>query len=224
MAKEINQDEIVVEKAKQFWSKNGKLVVGVGAVLLLLVGGFWAYKNLVQAPKELKAVDAMFKAEYYYRQDSVQKALNGDGQYAGFLKIKKEYGGTNAAKLVNFYIGSCYLKLDDNAKAIEFLEDFKTDAKQIQQRAYKLLGDANADLGKNDKALEYYKKSAHHFEGDQTNSAESLFMAAYLADKVMKNKDEAITLYKELTEKYPRTQQAFDATNYLAQLGVYTED
>ncbi len=51
--------------------------------------------------------------------------------------------------------------------------------------------------------------------------AEALFLAAYLADRVMKNQKEAIALYKELKEKYPKTQQGFEADNYLAQLGVY---
>ena len=41
------------------------------------------------------------------------------------------------------------------------------------------------------------------------------------ADRVLKNKEEAIELFKELKEKYPKTQQGFEADNYLAQLGVY---
>jgi hypothetical protein len=49
-------------------------------------------------------------------------------------------------------------------------------------------------------------------------------MAAYLADKVMKDSKEAISLYKELKEKYPATQQGIDADKYLAQLGVYDAD
>ena len=163
----------------------------------------------------------MFKAEEYYRKDSVNLALNGDGQNPGFLRIISRYGGTDAANLAHFYAGSCYIKLDDNANAIKHLKDFSSDAKQIQQRAYKLLGDASADLGKNADALNYYKKAGRHFEEDQASSAEALFLAAYLADRVMKDQKEAIALYKELKEKFPRTQQGFEADNYLAQLGVY---
>ena len=70
-------------------------------------------------------------------------------------------------------------------------------------------------------ALTYYKKAARHFEEDRNESAEALFMAAYLADRVIKNEKEAIELYKELKEKYPNTQQGFEADNYLAQRGVY---
>lgn len=218
---EAQPAEDVVVKAKDFWSRYSKIILGVGTALILLVGGFFVYKNLIQKPKEEKAADAMFKAEEYYRKDSVNLALNGDGQNPGFLRIISRYSGTDAANLAHFYAGSCYIKLDDNANAIKYLKDFNSDAKQIQQRAYKLLGDASADLGKNADALDYYKKAGRHFEEDQASSAEALFLAAYLADRVMKDQKEAIALYKELKEKFPRTQQGFEADNYLAQLGVY---
>jgi hypothetical protein len=217
----IESGDAAVAKAKDFWAKNSKIILGVGVTLLVLVGGFWAYKNYFQKPAEEKAADAMFKAEDYYRQDSVNLALNGDGQYLGFLKIMDKYSGTEAANLAAFYAGSCYIKLDDNKNAVKYLKDFSTDAKQIQQRAYKLLGDAYADLGQPGDAFDYYKKAATHFTEDKTASAEALFMAAYLSDKILKKQDQAISLYKELKEKYPQTQQGFEADNYLAQLGVY---
>jgi tetratricopeptide (TPR) repeat protein len=192
-----------------------------GGALVLLVGGFWGYKQFIQGPKEEKAIDAMFKAEDYFRQDSVRLALNGDGQSQGFLRIIDKYSGTDAANLARFYAGACYVRLDDNANAVKHLEKFSTDAKQIQQRAYKLLGDAHADMGKNSEAFDYYKKAARHFEEDEVNSAEALFLAAYFADRVMKNQKEAIELFKELKDKYPNTQQGTEADTYLAQLGVY---
>lgn len=218
---QVESGEEVIAKAKDFWTKYSKLILGVGTALIVLVGGFFVYKNFFQKPKEEKAAEAMFKAEDYYRKDSVNFALNGDGQSLGFLKVISKYSGTDAANLAHFYAGSCYIKLDDNANAIKHLKDFSTDAKQIQQRAYKLLGDASADLGKNADALNYYKKAARHFEKDEANSAEALFLAAYFADRVLKNQKEAIELFKELKEKYPRTQQGFEADNFLAQLGVY---
>jgi|SRR6218665_258728 len=217
----VENSDVAVAKAKDFWTRNSKVILGVGTVLLVAVAGFWGYKHFVVAPKEEKAADAMFKAESYYGMDSTQKALNGDGQYPGFLKIMSQYSGTEAANLAHFYAGSCYLKLNDNQNAVKHLKDFSTDAKQIQQRAYKLLGDAYADLGNNKEALNSYKKAAHHFEKDDASSAEALFMAAYFAGNVMKDSKEAISLYKELKEKYPLTQQGFEADKYLAMLGEY---
>lgn len=221
--KNVNVDsgEVVIAKAKDFWTRNNKAILIVCGIVILLGGGWLVYKNFFLAPKEAKAAEAMFKAEEYYRMDSVNLALNGDGQHPGFLRVISNYGGTDAGNMANFYAGSCYLKLGDNQNAIKYLKKFDTRAKQIQARAYKLLGDAYADAGNNSEALSYYKKAGRHFEEDQSQSAEALFLAAYLADRVIKNQKEAIELYKELKEKFPNTQQGYEADNYLAQLGVY---
>ena len=216
--------ELMLVKAKDFWERNSKIISIVFAVLVIGVGGYFVYKNYIQKPKEEKAADAMFKAEDYYRKDSTRLALNGDGQYLGFLKIIDRYGSTDAGNLACFYAGVCYLKMDDNPNAIKYLKKFSTSSKPVKARVYKLLGDANGDLGKYADALDYYKKSASTFEDDKENSAEALFLAAYLADKVIKNPKEAIELYKELIEKYPAAVQKADAENYLAQLGVYNAD
>lgn len=218
---ESRHDEIVIAKAKDFWSKFSKPIMVVSAIIIVAVGGWYVYKNYFMKPKEEKAVEAMFKAEEYYRMDSVNLALNGDGLYDGFLKIISKYSGTDAANLANFYAGDCYIKLNENEKAIKSLKKFSSSSKSVQARAYKLLGDAYADLGKNSDALSSYKKAARHNEKDDANAAEYLFYAAYLADKVMKDTKEATSLYKEIKEKFPKSQQAFDADKYLAQLGVY---
>lgn len=214
----------VVEKAKDFWTRNSKLIMIASVVLILTIGGYYGYNEFVVKPREKKAAETMFRAEEYFRADSITKALNGDGQNLGFAKIADKYGNTKTGKLAAFYAGSCYIKLNENDKAIKYLKKFSTDSKPVQARAYKLMGDAYADLGKNEDALSSYKKAAYYFEKDEASSADYLFMAAYLADKVMKNSKAAIELYKEIREKYPKSQQAYDAENYLAQLGVYSTD
>ena len=211
----------VVEKAKKFWSANSKKILSGLAAVAIIVGGYFAYQNFFRKPKIAESIDKSFKAEEYYRLDSFQLALNGDGVNPGFIRIASSYSGTPAGNLANFYAGVCYIRLNMNDKAVKYLEDFKTSSAPVQQRAYKLLGDAYGDMGKADKALDYYKKAARHFESDQMASADALFSAAYLAQHVLNKKDEAIALYKELKEKYPRTQPGFDADKYLAQLGVY---
>ncbi len=208
-----------------FMAANGKKLALVGsAVLLILLGVlfyFTLYIPLFVEPREEKATVAMFRAEEYFRKDSVRLALNGDGQNLGFLGVISRHSGTKAANLAYFYAGSCYLKMDSTAKAIEYLSKFSTSSKGVQARAYKLLGDAYGDSGKNKEALDAYKKAARHFEKDEVNSPDYLFLAAYFADQVMQDSKEAIALYEEIREKYPRSQQSYDAEKYLARLGVY---
>src|SRR5215203_4550327 len=218
------ENEVVLDRAKDFWTRYNRPLMAVSAAIILLAAGYFGYKYLILAPKEKKAADAIFKAEEYYRMDSLNKALKGDGQYAGFERVISQYGGTKAGNMAKFYAGTIYLKTGDLAKAAKYLKDFDTDAPQVKARAYKLLADAYADQGKNPDALSYYKKAAHEFEVDEQGSGEYLFMAAYFADRVLNNKKEAIELYKELKKKFPQSQYSMEADKYLAQAGVYNDD
>ncbi len=217
-------EQVVIAKAKDFWTRYGKLTTIASVAAILLAGGWYVYRNYVKNPKEAKATEVMFRAEEYYRMDSVNKALNGDGQYWGFLKVIDKYGGTKAGNMASYYAGVCYIKLNENEKAIKYLKKFSSSSKPSQARAYKYLADAYGDLGKNKEAVEYYKKAAYRFEKEETFAAECLFMAAYLSQKSLNDTKSAIELYKEVKEKYPRSQQGFDADTYLAQLGVYSTD
>jgi tetratricopeptide (TPR) repeat protein len=216
--------EFVIAKAKDFWGKYGKMLTIVSAVIILLGGAWIGYNYFVVKPKEAKAAELMFKAEEYFRTDSISKALNGDGQHWGFLRIISKYKGTKSGKMASFYAASCYIKLNENEKAIKLLKDFKTSSKPVQARAYKLMADAYGDLGNHKQALEYYQKAGRHFEKDEAFSSESLFLGAYLAQRVLNDSKTAISLYKELKQKFPQTQHAIDADNYLAQMGVYSTD
>jgi predicted negative regulator of RcsB-dependent stress response len=219
-----SENEQVIERAKDFWAKYGKITTIVAAAIIILGGGWLAYKYMVVQPKEQKAEDAMWRAQDYFAQDSLEKALKGDGQSAGFEKIASQYSGTDAGELANYYVGVIALKQGDNNKAIKSLKAFNTDAHQIQARAYKLLGDAYANAGKNSDALSSYKKAASEFEKDKMNSSEYLMMAAYFADRVLNDKKQAQDLYQQIVEKYPNTQASDDAGKYLAQMGIYKVD
>ncbi len=217
---EVNDNEAIIAKAKDFWTRFQKPIMITSVVIIILGGGYYGYNNFIQKPKEDKAIDAIYKAEEYYRMDSLQLALSGDGLNMGFVKVIDKYGGTEIGNLARFYAGDCYLRTGDFNKAVKYLSDFSTSAKQIQARAYKLLGDAYAELGKNDEAISNYIKAGNHFTDDNTNSAEYLFFAASLSEKTGKTK-EAIEIYKEIKDKFPGTQQSNDADKYLAKLGVY---
>lgn len=216
-----DDNEVVVERAKDFWTRNGRTVTFAALAVIVLGAAYLGYKYLIQAPKEQKAADALVAAEGYYRADSIGVALNGDGVNPGLLKVIDQYGGTRAGNLARFYAGTLLLKQGKAADAAKHLGEFSTDSKIVQARAYKLLGDAYAEQGKNSDALAQYKKAASHFSDDEVNASEYLFLAAYFADRVAKDQQQAIELFKELKSKYPRTERGFEAEKYLAQLGQY---
>lgn len=213
------ETNVSFERARGFWEKFQRPIIAAGIAIILIAGGYLAYKKLYKEPAEEKAVDAMFKAEEYFRNDSLRLALNGDGQNKGFLNIIKNNGGTKAANLAHFYAGVCYLKLNDYNNAVKYLKDFKTGAAQIQMLAYGRLADAYSEQGKKEDAVEYYKKAGNYFEEDEFNSSEFLFRAGYLLESMGKNK-EAVEVYKELKEKYPKTEKGFSADKYIYRLSI----
>ena len=182
----MTHENEAIAKAQDFWTRYQKQITVVLAVVVLAVGGWYAYKNFIVKPNTEKAVDAMYKAEEYYRMDSLQKALNGDGINWGFVRVIKEYGGTDAGNLARLYAGDCYLRTGDFNNAVKQLKEYSTSDEMYQARAYKLLADAYSELGKNEDAIANYKKAANHFTADINNSAEYLYMAASHA--VNKNK------------------------------------
>ena len=229
---EKDQNQVVIERAKDFWTRYNKVVTIGLAAIVLLVGGWFGYKKLYKEPREKKAIDAIYRAQELYQQamftdktDSVANlALKGSGTAPGFLKVIKDYSGTKTANLAKFYAGSCYVMLNDNTNALKYLKDFSTDSKVIQAHAWKLLGDIYAEQGKNKEALDEYKKAGRHFPENDVDSPEYLWLAAYFAEKVLNDQKQAIELYKELKHDYPDTQRGAEADKYLARLGVLTSN
>jgi len=207
------------DKWKHFYDRYGKKASIALSLILILVLGFFAYKQFILDPKEKQATEAMFRAEDYFRIDSVGLALHGDNVNAGFLKIISRYGGTKAANLASFYAGSCYLKLGDFNNAVKYLKEFKTPAIQVQAKAYGLLGDAYSELNNKTEAVEEYKKAGTLFEQDEIISPEYLFRAGYLYESMGKDQD-AISMYQLIKDKYPASPRGFDIDRYLARLGV----
>lgn len=226
---EVNQ----AEKLRGFWEDYGKRITYTGTAIIVLVAGFLIYKYMFQMPKNEKANDIVFVTQKYFSDftnatDSSKatlaaKVLNGDGINPGALKIMNDYSGTDAANLCEYYAGACYLHLGQFDKAIKYLKSFNADgATQIKSRALGMLGDASAELNKNDDALSYYKKAASVNEKDDFTSSEFLFRAALFADATGKTKD-AIDLFKKLKANYPLSEKAADADRYLAKLGELSE-
>ena len=232
--KKVHQKEAdVVEKARGFWEDYNKPIIYIGAAIVILFAAWMVYKYMFKIPKEEKADKIVFVTQKYFAEfttatDSAKillatKVLNGDGANPGALKIINQYSGTHAANLCEYYAGACYLHLGQFAKSIQYLKNFDANgATQIESRSLGMLGDASAELNKNDDALNYYKKAATVNDKDEFTSSEFLFRAALFAQSTGKTK-EAIDLLKKIKTDYPLSQKASDVDRYLAKLGDFSE-
>lgn len=202
-----------------FVKNNQKALTYTLILIILAVGGYFGFSELYQKPRAAKAADAMFMAEKYFAQDSSNLVLNGDGTSKGVLYIIKEFSGTDEANLAKYYAGISYFRIGDFNKSVEYLKGFSTNAKQVQAIAYGTTGDAYAELKKNDEAIDAYKKAGTHFPEDEGISSEYLYRAAALLETMGKTED-ALTIYKEIKAKYPKTEKGFTADKFIYRLQV----
>ncbi|EMR02986.1 YfgM family protein [Cesiribacter andamanensis] len=150
-----------LSQGEAFLEKNRKWVFLLGGLIALAVAGVFIY-NYWQDRQNQKAQEEMFRAVFYFENENWDRALNGDGNYPGFLEIIDNYGRTDAGNLASFYTGVIYLKQGEFQQALEHLDDFSSDDILVQARAYALQGDAHMELQQFDQAGKQYDKAANY--------------------------------------------------------------
>lgn len=201
--------------AETWMEKNPKIIIGIGAVILIVVGGFFAFKYYTGL-QNVEAQKEMFQAVYYFEQDSLVQALEGDGNNLGFINIIEDYGMTDAANLANYYAGASYLKQGKFEVARLYLEDFSSSDLLVQARAYSLIGDTYMEENKFEDAAQYYNKAAN-FKANKYFSPAYLMKEA-LAYEKLDQKEKAIAVYETVISQYAESAEYQNARKYLAKL------
>lgn len=225
MAKKVEHKHELVENpqalaeklhgAETWVERHPKTSIGILVAVLLLVGGFFGfqyYKN----NQEADAQREMFQAVYYFESDSLDLALNGDGNNLGFLDIIDEYGITDAAELANFYAGAAFLKQGKFEVARLYLEDFKADDLLVQARAYSLIGDTYMEEGSFEDAARFYDKAASYKPNKYFTPA--YLMKAALAFEKNNEEQKAIAAYDKIISEYYESPEVQEAKKFKARL------
>jgi tetratricopeptide (TPR) repeat protein len=223
MAKQVDKTEERIEKVEQAFSrtevfieKNQNIILIVVGVMVVIVLGYFGFKRFYLAPRETEAQGQMFMAEKYFETDSINKALNGDGNYLGFLDIIDQYGMTKCANLSHYYAGICFLKKGEYEKAIEHLKKFSSSDHIIGPMATMAIGDAYMEQKQVDKAIEYYLKGADEIKNEFTTPV--ILMKAGWAYEEQGKYDKALEVYKRIKEEYPRTNEGREILKYIAKM------
>ena len=206
--------EEAFSKTEQFIEKYQKIIMIVIAVIIVVVLGFFGFRRFYLAPQEKEAQGQMFMAEKYFEQDSLKKALNGDGQYLGFLAIIDEYGITKSANLAHYYAGICYLKMGQFENALTYLKKFSAHDEVVGPMATGAMGDACMELKQTEKAAGLYEDAAEMRKNDFTSPL--FLMKAAWAYEEMSNFEKALSLYKRIKEEFPRSNEGRDIDKYIS--------
>ena len=147
-----------------------------------------------------KALDASKKEA----EDTFNKALNGDGKYPGFLKISQE-SFTSAANIATANAGICYFNLGKYDESIKYLSEFSPKGdKGLSAQYIAALANSYASTGKAedlDKAVDAFKEAAN-IAGNDVLSPSYLLEAGKILEHQGK-KEEALSIYMSVKEKYP---------------------
>lgn len=212
--------ETSMHRVEDFFDRYKKqITIGVVAAVVV-VGGYFGYNRFVKQPNENKAQEMIFHAQNYFAVDSFKLALNGDGNNYGFLQVINKYGDTKAGNLAKYSAGVCYIHLGEYQKGIDMLKSFNSNDLILQPTAYGLMGDAYMELDKTADGIEAYKKAGHYNDNELTAPI-YLFRAGLALEKAGKGQ-EAIAIYKEIKEKFPKSKEGLEMDKYLARLGEVT--
>lgn len=214
----IENPEVLAEqisKTEQFLEQNKKMVLSVGGVIAALIAVYFLYNYWTTTQNE-SAQNEMFQAVYYFEADSLDRALNGDGNNYGFLEIIDKYSLTKAANLAHYYVGAIYLKKGEYISAIEHLNKFSAGDLLIQARAYCLIGDANMEMGNYSEAASFYMKAANYKPNEHTSPY--YLMKAGVAYEETGDLKRAKECYNTIVQKYSSSNEYQSARKHKSRL------
>jgi tetratricopeptide (TPR) repeat protein len=219
--KDITEDRIeavesALSRSEQFIENNQKIITYVIGALIVIVLLFFGYRKYIANPKEKAANEAMFQAELYFEQDSLNLALAGDGESFGFLDIIDDYGSTKAGNLAKYYSGIIYLNKGEYDNAISYLKKFSSDDILVSAMALGAIGDAYMQLGEIEKAVSYYNDAAAKNANELTSPA--FLMKAGWAYELLNNNEKALKTYEKIKVDYPTAREAREIDKYVSRV------
>ena len=210
---ELQQVNEALSNTEQFIEKNKKKLLIAFAIILVVVGGVFFYKNSYLAPREKAAQEMIFMGEQYFAVDSLNIALNGDGaQYIGFEGIIDEYGATKTAKLAAAYAGLCYKKMGDFEKAADYLSRSNASDIMVSPALTGSIGDCYVELGELDKAANYFEKAA---KADNGLLSPIYLMKAGRVYETLEKWGKALAMYEEIQNRFPQSQEGMDIERFI---------
>jgi tetratricopeptide (TPR) repeat protein len=214
----LQELESALTRTEQFIEDNQKIMSYIIGAIVLVVVAFLGINRFYIHPKQKEAQSQMFMAENYFEKDSFNLAINGDGNYLGFLDIIDNYGITKSANLAKYYVGLSYLHLGQFEDAVDYLKKFKTKDLILGPVKEGSLGDAYLELGDQSSALSHYKK-AYGMNDNEFTKPVYLQKAAILAETMGKLQD-ALALYKQIKSEFPNSTEGRNIDKYIARIEV----
>lgn len=219
MSKEVNEGKDldigeIYTKSELFLEKNKTPVTIAVVAVLVIVGGLLGYKKFISEPRAKEAQDMVWKAQYYFEIDSLDLALNGDGNFLGFTQVADEYGSTTTGNLAKFYIAVINHQKGDYEAALQYYKDADLGDNVLRVMATGNQGDVLVDMGKPDEAVTKFMKAADMVKSDYTTPM--FLMKAGIVYQQQNDWKNAAKCFGRIASDYPGSPDANTAKKYAA--------
>lgn len=207
--------ESALSKTELWIEEHQKLIYGIIAAVLVIAGIIWGLKAL-NDKKDRNASSEIFTAQKYFEQENYEAALNGDGNYLGFIDVYDSYSGTKTGKLAAYYAGISYMKLGQYEDAIEYLKKFNGKDDILAPMALGAIGDCYMELDNMNEAVAYYMKAVNMSKNEFTGP---MFLSkAGMTYEIIGDYANALKCYNTLKADYPLSNEAYEIGKSIARV------
>jgi predicted negative regulator of RcsB-dependent stress response len=201
----------------KYQMKNNKnlrmMTYGVGAIVVLVLG-YFAYKQFVWNPKNEESKDAYYEGLNYAAKDSTDKAIDA------LKPVVTKYDGKQGGELAQFVLARQYMAKGEFKKALEELEGVDVSDTYVSIFAIGLQGDCKSEMGNYSEAYDLYMEAADKLDNEKT-TPEYLFKAALCAEQ-LKEFTNASDCYTRIKENYISFASQKSIDKYIARVANKT--
>jgi tetratricopeptide (TPR) repeat protein len=202
----------VYTRTELFLDKHKKRISIVAGALVALVALFFGYRKLYAEPRAQEAAELIWKAEYWFEIDSLDRAMNGDEMWPGFAVIAEDYGDTPSGKLAHYYLGTILMKKEDWNGAIEHYRKAKLGDDVLRVMAVGNIGDALVELGRPEEAVKQFEKAAGMVTNDFTTPM--YLLKAGILHQQAGNWKAARKAFERIVKEFPNSSDVSQARKY----------
>lgn len=224
-------NEMTLDKVADSLNQNQKSVLVGVLVIIALVSSYVFLQYTYFGPREVESKEVIFKAQQYFEDYSIgdknaqgqsyyDLALEGDdsNDVTGFLEVIEDFSSTKAANLSHFYAGIIYLQKGNYDEAIVHLSSFSSDDLLISTRALSALGDAYAEKGNHEKAVEFYTEASKNNPNPYLTPINLLKLGKAL--EITSKLAGAKECYEKIKNEYPNSPEGLEIDKYIARVNA----
>lgn len=201
-------------KSELFFERNKTPVIIAVVAVLVIVGGLFGYRKFISEPRAKEAQEMIWKAQYYFEIDSLDLALNGDGNFLGFASVADQYGSTSTGNLAKFYMAVIYHQKGEYETALQYYKEADLGDDVLRVMATGNQGDALVELGKPAEAATQFMKAADLVKSDYTTPM--FLMKAGIVYQQQNDWKNAAKCFGRIVSDFPGSPDANTAKKYAA--------